>query len=184
MKINLKVMILMAIFIALMAMTAFIKIPFIVPITFQLFVAVASGIFLGPIYGPFAMAIYVVAGLVGLPVFANGGGIAYVVSPTFGFIVGFVIASFVAGILWADNWGRRIAAIILATIACYIPGIPYFWIFYGMTKGMTIVAATVFNLPYLAKDVVLGGILFGFAQTMGRVAPELMWKNRKTQTLS
>lgn len=183
MKINLKTLVLMAVFIAMMAITAFIKIPFpLVPITFQLFVAVTSGIFLGPIYGPIAMAVYMFAGLAGLPIFANGGGIGYVVSPTFGFIVGFILSSFVSGILWSDSWGKRILAISLATIACYIPGIPYFWLFYGMSKGMSIAGAIVYNLPFLAKDIILGGVLFAFAQVMGRVAPDLVWKNKRSLT--
>jgi biotin transport system substrate-specific component len=179
MKINTRTLVMMAIFVALMAISAYVKIPFsLVPITFQLFIAVASGIFLGPVYGPISMGVYMIAGLVGLPVFANGGGIQYVLSPTFGFIIGFVLASYVIGALWNDAWPRRILAIILSVLSCYVIGIPYLW----MLGTKSLVDSTVIMLPFIAKDIVLGGVLFGFAQTMGKVAPELMWRNNKSLT--
>lgn len=183
MKINVKMLVMMAVFVCLMAVSAYIKIPTPwVPVTFQLFVAVASGLFLGPVYGPISMMAYVIAGLAGLPVFASGGGIMYVLMPSFGFLIGFVLSSYVSAILWSDALPRKILAIISSVIACYIVGIPYFWLIMNAKKPQDFIAALATMLPFLAKDIVLGGILFGFAQTMSKVAPELMWRSKKSLT--
>lgn len=183
MKNNVKMLVMMAVFVCLMSVAAYIKIPTpLVPITFQLFVAVASGLFLGPVYGPISMAVYMVAGLAGLPVFASGGGIIYFISPSFGFIIGFVLSSYISGVLWAEAWPRRILAIILSVISGYVIGIPYFWLIMNAKKPQEFGAAVLVMLPFLAKDIVLGGVLFGFAQTMSKIAPELMWRNRKSLT--
>ena len=87
----------------LLTISAKISIPFIpVPATFQsLTVAILAGAF-GWRLGVATVAIYIVEGLAGLPVFANGGGAAYVFSPTFGFIVGWLPMAYVIG-LFADR---------------------------------------------------------------------------------
>lgn len=183
MKSTVKMLVMMAVFVCLMSVAAYIRIPTpLVPITFQLFVAVASGLFLGPVYGPVSMAVYMIAGLTGLPVFAGGGGIMYFLSPSFGFIIGFILCSYVSGALWSDAWPRRILAIILSAMSGYVIGIPYFWLIMNAKKPQDFGAAVLVMLPFLAKDIVLGGVLFGFAQTMSKIAPELMWKNRKSLT--
>lgn len=159
-----------AIFVALMVVSAFIRIPFpLVPLTFQTVVAVLAGLLLGPVYGTAAVGVYIFMGLLGLPVFTNGGGFAYVVQPTFGYILGFAAAAFVAGALC----GRRKAAQItlrgalLASVAGflvnYIVGVPYFlliWHFY-MHNGGVWQAAVTYNLIYMPKDLALC-LLAGF----------------------
>lgn len=159
-----------AIFVVLMIVSAFIKIPFpLVPLTFQTVVAVLAGLLLGPLYGTAAVGVYIFMGLIGLPVFTSGGGFAYVVQPTFGYILGFAAAAFVAGALC----GRRKAAQItlrgalLASVAGflvnYIVGVPYFlliWHFY-MHNGGVWQAAVTYNLIYMPKDLALC-LLAGF----------------------
>lgn len=159
-----------AIFVVLMVVSAFIKIPFpLVPLTFQTVVAVLAGLLLGPLYGTAAVGVYIFMGLIGLPVFTSGGGFAYVVQPTFGYILGFAAAAFVAGALC----GRRKAAQItlrgalLASVAGflvnYIVGVPYFlliWHFY-MHNGGVWQAAVTYNLIYMPKDLALC-LLAGF----------------------
>ena len=64
-----------ALFVVLMIVSAFIRIPIpYVPVTFQTVVAVLAGLMLGPWWGAASVAVYVILGLLGLPVFANGGG--------------------------------------------------------------------------------------------------------------
>lgn len=159
-----------AIFVVLMIVSAFIRIPFpLVPLTFQTVVAVLAGLLLGPVYGTAAVGVYIFMGLIGLPVFTSGGGFAYVVQPTFGYILGFAAAAFVAGALC----GRRKAAQItlrgalLASVAGflvnYIVGVPYFlliWHFY-MHNGGVWQAAVTYNLIYMPKDLALC-LLAGF----------------------
>lgn len=159
-----------AIFVVLMIVSAFIKIPFpLVPLTFQTVVAVLAGLLLGPLYGTAAVGVYIFMGLIGLPVFTSGGGFAYVVQPTFGYILGFAAAAFVAGALCGRGKAAQITlrGALLASVAGflvnYIVGVPYFlliWHFY-MHNGGVWQAAVTYNLIYLPKDLALC-LLAGF----------------------
>ena len=76
-----------ALFAAVISISAYIKIPVgVVPLTLQSPAVLIAGYCLGIKYGAFATIIYTAVGLAGLPVFASGGGPAYVLSPTFGYI--------------------------------------------------------------------------------------------------
>ena len=89
-----------ALFVVLMIVSAFIRIPIpYVPLTFQTVVAVLAGLLLGAKWGTISVAVYVFMGLLGLPVFSDGGGFAYVLQLTFGYIIGFVAAAFAAGMV-------------------------------------------------------------------------------------
>ena len=159
-----------AIFVVLMIVSAFIRIPFpLVPLTFQTVVAVLAGLLLGPLYGTAAVGVYIFMGLIGLPVFTSGGGFAYVVQPTFGYILGFAAAAFVAGALCGRGKAAQITlrGALLASVAGflvnYLVGVPYFlliWHFY-MHNGGVWQAAVTYNLIYLPKDLALC-LLAGF----------------------
>lgn len=159
-----------AIFVVLMVVSAFIKIPFpLVPLTFQTVVAVLAGLLLGPLYGTAAVGVYIFMGLLGLPVFTSGGGFAYVVQPTFGYILGFAAAAFVAGALCGRGKAAQITlrGALLASVAGflvnYLVGVPYFlliWHFY-MHNGGVWQAAVTYNLIYMPKDLALC-LLAGF----------------------
>lgn len=89
-------------FTALMAVGAFIHIMvplgiWQVTISLQIFVAVLAGLFLGRRLGFLSVLAYLVLGLAGLPVFAHGGGLGYLMKPTFGFLLGFPCAA------WMDR---------------------------------------------------------------------------------
>ena len=92
-----------ALFSALIAVGAFIRIPLPllpVPFTLQFFFSNLAGLVLGRRLGMFAAAGYVAAGLAGLPIFAGGsGGIIYVLHPTFGYLLGFIAGTWVAGLV-------------------------------------------------------------------------------------
>lgn len=159
-----------AIFVVLMIVSAFIRIPFpLVPLTFQTVVAVLAGLLLGPLYGTAAVGVYIFMGLIGLPVFTSGGGFAYVVQPTFGYILGFAAAAFVAGALCGRGKAAQITlrGALLASVAGflvnYLVGVPYFlliWHFY-MHNGGVWQAAVTYNLIYMPKDLALC-LLAGF----------------------
>ncbi|MFC1528637.1 biotin transporter BioY [Candidatus Latescibacterota bacterium] len=98
-----------------------------VPLTMQSFTALVTGYCLGHRSGSAAMLLYTAVGLAGLPVFASGGGPAYILSPTFGYIIGFTVCAAVTGFLARYNkHGSVIKAYLfmLGGIACiYIPGV-------------------------------------------------------------
>lgn len=93
-----------AMFVALTAIGANMTsiVPFLVvggvPITLQTFFAVMAGLVLGSRLGAFSMFVYMMLGLAGVPVFAQfKGGAAMLLSPTFGFIISFILVAYAAG---------------------------------------------------------------------------------------
>ncbi len=54
---------------------------------------------LGPKYGALSVGVYILIGLCGVPIFTQGGGPAYVLQPTFGYLIGFLIGTFVTGLI-------------------------------------------------------------------------------------
>ncbi|MBN2297818.1 MAG: biotin transporter BioY [Deltaproteobacteria bacterium] len=114
---------------ALTAAGAFIKIPIApVPITLQNFFVILTGIILGPKAGAMSQIIYIIVGLIGLPVFSGGGGLSYIFKPTFGYILGFIAASAIAGYVMKQkkfNVLTVFTASALGMLAVYLIGVPY-----------------------------------------------------------
>lgn len=94
---------------ALTAVGAFIRIPLpYVPFTLQTFFVMLAGSLLGPVYGSMSQLIYLTVGLIGMPVFANGGGPGYVLQPTFGYLLSYPIAAYIIGLLvWRGHLPAR-----------------------------------------------------------------------------
>jgi len=118
-----------------MAVSAFIRIPVgVVPLTLQSAAALIAGYCLGPVQGAAATVIYTVVGLAGLPIFASGGGPAYVLSPTFGYILGFTVCAWMTGLLAQLNKRHSVIAayliISLGLTGIYLPGV--LWLIVAM----------------------------------------------------
>lgn len=102
MKLKTKELTTCALFAALIAIGAFIKVDIPLPMytmhfTFQWFFVLMAGFLLGTKLATVSVIVYLSIGLVGVPVFAAGGGPAYIFRPGFGFLLGFVLAAFVIG---------------------------------------------------------------------------------------
>ena len=167
-----KQLVLGGIFVALIAVSAWIKIPFpYVPLTFQLVVAVSAGIVLGRKVAPLVMGVYIILGLIGLPIFSSGGGLSYVLQPTFGFILGFPLSAWLAGMFWNETNSGKIIAIITGILATYLIGIPWFWGWSHVISDKAFSFWKVFLLagwPFIIKDIALGGVLFGMFHVYNR----------------
>jgi biotin transport system substrate-specific component len=137
----------------------------LVPITLQSFFVLMSGLLLGPKYGPLSQALYLAMGLAGLPVFAGGtGGIQRVLSPSFGFLLGYPFVSWTVGVLskWIPQ--ERKKAVIGYSFVCfagtavlYAIALPCFYFNMNyVTKAPTGVAKTlqVAFLPFVIGDSV------------------------------
>jgi len=86
-------LVLMAVFVALIAVGAFIKFPIgIVPVSMQCAFCILCALMLGAKDATITVAIYLAMGLVGIPIFTAGGGFTYVLQPTFGYLLGYIIA--------------------------------------------------------------------------------------------
>lgn len=125
-----------SLFSALLVVGAFIKIsiplqPFPMHFTLQLFFALLAGFLLGPRLGLTCVCIYLLLGLMGIPVFAAGGGLSYLLRPTFGFLLGFAFTAFGTGFLIHSSirpqFGRLFLAALAGMMAYYICGILYFY---------------------------------------------------------
>ena len=87
-----------AMFVALITIGAFIRIPVGSNVfTLQLLFTLLAGLILGARLGAFTVSVYVFAGLIGLPVFASGGGLSYFLQPTFGYLPAFILQAAFCG---------------------------------------------------------------------------------------
>lgn len=147
----------------LLAISARVQIPFIpVPATFQTFAVATLAAAFGWRIGLASLALYIVEGLSGLPVFASGGGLGYVMSPTFGFILGWLPMAFVIGYA-ADKGASKkalplFAVMVLGDAITFFFG--YFWLVM-MAGGaswidQTNVMGSAFNIavqPFIVWDL-------------------------------
>lgn len=159
-----------ALFTALMIAGAYISLPTpVVPITFQPFFSVLAGAVLGPKLASMAMGAYIAIGLAGVPVFAGfTGGIGKVLTPTFGFIVGFMAAAAISGAIAAKpdaGYARVAAASAAGMAAIYVVGVPYMYLVLTLVSGkdVTLAATAAAMLPFFVKDVVLSLAASGIA---------------------
>ena len=159
-----------ALFTALMIAGAYISLPTpIVPITFQPFFSVLAGTVLGPKLASMAMGAYIAIGLAGVPVFAGfTGGIGKVLTPTFGFILGFLAAAALAGLITERSGAgyAKIASASAAGIAAiYAIGVPYMYFVFTLVSGrdVTLAAAAAAMIPFFVKDIVLALAASGIA---------------------
>lgn len=125
--------VMIALFAALTAIGAFIKVPLpVVPFTLQIVFVFLAGCLLGSRNGFQSQLVYIGIGLVGLPVFTQGGGITYVLQPTFGYLIGFALAALVIG--WmidkveSPTKKHFIGANIVGLIIIYAVAVPYLYV--------------------------------------------------------
>ena len=117
---------------ALIILGTFIKIPLpMISITLQLEFVLLSAMLLGAWRSGLSVAAYIILGLCGVPVFTYGGGIGCVLKPSFGFIIGFLVASAVTGFivehLKERTFWKLFFAALAGTVIIYIIGTVYFY---------------------------------------------------------
>jgi biotin transport system substrate-specific component len=155
MKIKTKDMILTALFAALTAIGALIRIPVgPVPITLQDLFTALSGIILGPFLGSLSQLLYVLLGLFGVPVFASGNvGISAILSPSFGYLIGFIISPIIIGKIITNKINPSFLKILIATavglLAIYLIGIPYMYIILHNVQHINITLIKALQIGFL-----------------------------------
>ena len=128
-----KKIVLCGLFVALMAIGAFIRIPIpMLPITLQTMFVLYAAVILGGRLGAVSVLVYVIMGLIGVPVYAEGGGIWYVMKPSFGYLIGFIIGAFITGFIIEKSkklsFGRCFAANMAGLAVVYGIGLVYFYV--------------------------------------------------------
>ena len=151
------------IFLSSIALTisAKIKIPFYpVPMTMQTFMVLFLGIFLGYKIGLLAVCLYLLEGIIGLPVFSNsperGVGIVYFTGPTMGYLIGFISACFLASFVKVkDNYLIIFLKLIFSVSTIYILGILWLGTIIGWDKPIIELGVEPFLLAEIFKISIL-----------------------------
>ncbi len=135
-----KKIVLCGLFAALTAVGAFIKIPLpMVSVTLQTMFTMYAAVILGSRTGAAAVAVYVAAGLAGIPVFSEGGGIWYVLKPSFGYLPGFIGGTFITGYIIEKMKKTTFPVCMAANLAglafIYVVGMSYFYFISSYVMG-------------------------------------------------
>lgn len=140
---NTRNLILVAMFAALTAIGAFIKVPIpYVPFTLQYLFCALAGLILGSRLGALSQIVYVTIGLCGVPVFTEGGGISYIFKPTFGYLIGFIVASYIIGKIRENvvdlTFIKTIFTLLLGLFFIYLFGVVYLYISFNLYLGKNV----------------------------------------------
>lgn len=167
---------LVAVFAAILAASAFFKIPIPpVPVTLQAQAALLGGMLLGPVNGAFSVGLYLLLGLIGLPIFAGGGGVGYVLQPTFGYLPGLIGGAIVCGLLSRRTVSlpRLLAAQLSGLSVIYLCGVVWYYISISVINGQLLSVQSLLSvtvLTTLPADIVLAAV---FAVAVRRLRPYL-----------
>lgn len=145
---------------ALLTLSAKVQVPFHpVPMTLQTLVVLLIGMTFGARLGAAVVLLYLAEGAAGLPVFAGtparGLGLAYMVGPTGGYLLGFALAAAIAG--WIVERRRDLAGLVVAVVAgfaaIYLPGLLWLASFVGPSQALALGLA-----PFVLGDLVKAGL--------------------------
>lgn len=125
-----------------------------VPITGQTLGVLLIAAVLGARLGTASLGLYLAGGLAGLPFFTGGGsGLAHLTGPTGGFLVGFLAAAFIVGVLaergWTRTWQKTAVLFALGSLVIYIFGAAYLALFTGLRQAITLGV-----LPFILGDAI------------------------------
>ena len=145
----------------LLTISSKIKIPFYpVPMTMQTFVVLFLGMAFGYKIGLATVSLYLVEGIIGLPVFSNspekGIGFVYFIGPTMGYLIGFLFATFLAGYFkFKGNILDSFIKLLISVSTIYILGVFWLGSLIGWDKPIIQLGVTPFLLAELFKIVIL-----------------------------
>jgi biotin transport system substrate-specific component len=153
---------------ALTAVGAYIYVPIgPVPIILSTLFVIFSGLILGSRWGLTSMALYLLVGAIGLPVFAGGkGGFAHFLGPTGGYLFGYLVASWIAGFISERSQGRMILdifAVIIGSLALYAFGVPWLKMVTQMSWTKALMVGV---LPFLIGDAIKASVVLILARAI------------------
>lgn len=141
---------------ALMAVGAYLRfpLPFLaVQFTTQVFFLLVTGLILPPAYSAGALTAYVMLGLIGFPVFSQGSGPQTVLTPNFGYLLGFVFSAFVTAFLRKKWKGQRFSYLfsaIAGVFAVYVIALPYVALLASLYQSRPIALGSLLSAYFLA----------------------------------
>ena len=144
----------------LLAISSKIKIPFYpVPMTMQTFVVLLIGIAFGWKLAVATISLYLFEGIIGIPVFSGtpekGIGLIYFTGPTMGYLIGFIVARYIAGkFVYDNNLLKNFLKLTLATSSIYFLGMLWVGTLIGWEKPIFKLGAQPFLLAELFKILI------------------------------
>ena len=157
---KLRWMVLAALMAALTAAGAYIYVPIgPVPIVLSTLFVILSGLLLGSRWGLISMALYLLVGAIGIPVFAGGkGGFAYFLGPTGGYLFGFLISAWITGLLSERShrvlvWD--VTAVVIGSLTLYGCGVLWLKVVTQMSWPKTVLVGVI---PFLIGDAIKASV--------------------------
>ncbi len=147
-----------------------------VPFTFQTLAVLLTASVLGAVRGALSLGLYALVGAIGLPVFTSGGsGMNYLFGATGGYIVGFVLAAFIVGLLAEKGWSKSslgmIGSYVIGSAIIYTLGAT--WLTYGYMKGDLSAGLNAGVYPFLAWDAIKAFVAAAIVPEAWRIAQKL-----------
>ncbi len=165
---KLRMVVLASLMAALTAVGAYIYVPIgPVPIILATLFAILSGLLLGSRWGSASMALYLLVGAIGLPVFAGGkGGFVHFMGPTGGYLFGYLVAAWVTGFISERSRGTMIPdiiAVVAGSLALYAMGVPWLKVVTHMSWTKALMVGV---LPFLIGDAIKACVIVILARSV------------------
>jgi biotin transport system substrate-specific component len=161
---------LVALFAALTGIGAFIRIPIpYVPLSLQNLMVMFAGLILGGRLAALSQLVYILVGLLGIPIFVHGGGLGYVLQPSFGYLLGFIPGAYVIGRLIENREPLSrpflLAALLAGTMVIYLLGVPVLYLNLNLIQQKAFSLTTAMwagFLIFLPGDLIKIGVVLYF----------------------
>ncbi|MEW5817793.1 MAG: biotin transporter BioY [Spirochaetota bacterium] len=174
-SINMKQAVFASLFTAFMIIGVYVKVPIgPVPIVFSNMFVLLAGVILGSRWGTISVMLYIFLGIVGLPVFSAGGGIARLIGPTGGYIAAYIPAAFITGYISHRKPSSKLMtffALVSGTIVIYTLGVPWLKIVLKLSWGKALLFGM---LPFLPGDIIKIFAALGITAVLKKYAPEMI----------
>lgn len=163
--------VLTALFAVIIAVCAWISVPTTVPFTMQTFGVFSALIFLGGRKGILSVILYILMGIVGLPVYSNGtAGLGVLLGPTGGYMLGWIFSGLVMWLcetLFGKRAFAKILSVAMGLVVCYITGTVWFVLSNGNVDIGTAVLTCV--VPFIIPDLIKVSLALWLAQKLKRI---------------
>lgn len=164
-----------ALFAVLIAVCSWISIPTAIPFTMQTFGVFFALNFLGGKKGTLCVVIYLLMGIIGIPVYANGtAGIGTIMGTTGGYMIGWIFAGlvmwFFEALIGKKIWAQVISMLV-GLLVCYAIGTAWFMVVYAQTAGAVGLWAALCwcVFPFIIPDLAKLALVLWFTQRLNKI---------------
>lgn len=178
-KFNTTDIVLMALFVGLITICAWMSIPTLIPFTMQTFAVYLTINFLGGKNGTISICIYILLGLMGIPVFSNfTSGVGVILGPAGGYMLGWIISGFVMWILepvMDSNIFAQALSMLIGLLVCYIFGTAWFVLVYSRNTAAVGLWTALLGcvIPFIIPDLLKLSLALFVSQKLKKITKSL-----------